>query len=128
MRASGTGDLNMNGEQATALTQDWIAAWNAHDLSRILSLYSDDFEMTSPYIMQLTGEASGTLRGKAAVGAYWQKALEKFPDLRFESRHVLYSPVSVTLVYQSNRSGLAAEVFFVNAEGKIFKAVAHYMT
>jgi hypothetical protein len=39
---------------------------------------------------------------------------------------VLYSPGSVTLIYQSNRSGLAAEVFFVNAEGKIFKAVAHY--
>jgi ketosteroid isomerase-like protein len=117
----------MNSEQAKALAQSWIDAWNAHDLPRILSHYSDDFEMTSPYIVQITGEASGTLRGKAAVGAYWQKALEKFPDLRFESQHVLYSPASVTLIYQSNRSGLAAEVFFVNAEGKIFKAVAHYM-
>lgn len=116
----------MNSEQATTLAQSWIGAWNAHDLPRILSHYSDDFEMTSPYIVQITGEESGTLRGKAAVGAYWQKALEKFPELQFESQHVLYSPVSVTLIYQSNRSGLAAEVFFVNAEGKIFKAVAHY--
>ncbi len=116
----------MNSEQAIALTQSWVAAFNSHDLPRILSHYSDDFEMTSSYIVQITGEASGTLRGKAAVGAYWQKALEKFPDLHFESRHVLYSPGSVTLIYQSNRSGLAAEVFFVNAEGKIHKAVAHY--
>lgn len=116
----------MNSEQAKALAQRWIAAWNAHDLPGILSLYSDDFEMTSPYIVQITGEASGTLRGKQAVGAYWQKALEKFPDLHFGSQQVLYSPASVTLVYQSNRSGLAAEVFFVNGEGKIFKAIAHY--
>ena len=116
----------MNSEQANALVQGWLAAWNAHDLPRILALYTDDFEMTSPYIVQLTGEASGTLRGKAAVGAYWTKALEKFPELHFEPQHVLYSPGSVTLVYQSNRSGLAAEVFFVNAEGKIHKAVAHY--
>ena len=116
----------MNGEQAKALAQSWVAAWNAHDLQGILSLYSDDFEMTSPYIVQITGEPSGTLRGKPAVGAYWQKALEKFPDLHFESLQVLYSPASVTLVYQSNRSGVAAEVFFVNAEGKIVKAVAHY--
>lgn len=116
----------MNSEQAKALAQGWVAAWNAHDLPRILSFYSDDFEMTSSYIVQITAEASGTLRGKAAVGAYWQKALEKFPDLQFESRQVLYAPGSVTLVYQSSRSGVAAEVFFVNAEGKIFKAVAHY--
>jgi len=118
----------MNNEQATALAKSWVSAWNAHDLPSILSHYADDFEMTSPYIVQITGERSGTLRGKAAVGAYWQKALEKFPELHFESQHVLYSPNSVTLIYQSNRSGLAAEVFFVNAEGKIFKAVAHYAT
>ncbi|PTU32600.1 nuclear transport factor 2 family protein [Stenotrophobium rhamnosiphilum] len=117
----------MNSEQAKALTESWVAAWNAHDLPRILSHYSDDFEMTSPYIVQITGDASGTLRGKAAVGAYWQKALEKFPDLQFESQHVLYSPGSVTLIYRSNRSGLAAEVFFVNDDDKIFKAVAHYL-
>lgn len=117
----------MNGEQAKILAQSWVAAWNAHDLPRILSHYTDDFEMTSPYIVQITGEANGTLRGKAAVGAYWGRALEKFPDLHFESLHVLHSSNSVTLVYQSNRSGLAAEVFFVNAEGKIHKAVAHYM-
>jgi ketosteroid isomerase-like protein len=116
----------MNSEQAKALAQSWLAAWNAHDLPRILAHYSDDFEMTSPYIVQLTGEASGTLRGKAAVGAYWQKALERFPELQFEPEQVLFSPGSVTLIYQSNRSGLAAEVFFVDAEGKIFKAVAHY--
>ena len=116
----------MTKEQATALAASWVAAWNAHDLPRILSHYSDDFEMTSPYIVQITGEPSGTLHGKAAVGAYWTKALEKFPELHFESQHVLYSPNSVTLIYLSNRSDLAAEVFFVNAEGKIFKAVAHY--
>ena len=113
-------------DQAQALAQSWLAAWNDHDLPRILAHYSEDFEMTSPYIVQLTGEPSGTLRGKAAVGAYWQKALEKFPGLHFECQHVLHSAASVTLIYQSNRSGLAAEVFFVNADGLIFKAVAHY--
>ena len=54
---------------------DWIEAWNAHDLNRILSHYEDDFEMSSPVIVQMAGEPSGTLRGKAAVGAYWRKAL-----------------------------------------------------
>lgn len=116
----------MTKEQAETLMQSWVAAWNAHDLPRVLSHYTDDFEMTSPYIVQLTGEVSGTLRGKAAVGAYWQKALERSPELHFEPMHVLHSPSSVTLIYRSNRSGLAAEVFFVSDDDKIFKAVAHY--
>lgn len=111
---------------AGELAESWIAAWNAGDLPRVLAHYADDFEMTSPYIVQLTGEPSGTLRGKVAVAAYWLKALERFPDLRFELLHVLSSPGSVTLVYRSNRSGLAAEVFFLDDAGLIGKAVAHY--
>jgi ketosteroid isomerase-like protein len=116
----------VNPEAAAALAASWVADWNAHDLDAVLAHYSHDFEMISPYIVHLTGEPSGTLRGKAAVGAYWRKALEKFPDLKFEPLHVLRAPGSVTLVYRSNRSGLAAEVFSINGEGKIFKAVAHY--
>ena len=64
---------------------DWISSWNSHDLSRILSHYADDFEMSSsPFIIQLAGEASGTLKSKNAVGTYWAKALQLIPDLRFE--------------------------------------------
>jgi ketosteroid isomerase-like protein len=54
---------------------EWIEAWNNHDLNKILSHYSEDFEMSSPYIAQIAGEASGTLKGKVAVSAYWAKAL-----------------------------------------------------
>ena len=50
---------------------DWIESWNAHDLDRILAHYSDDFEMSSPYIITVAGEPSGTLRGEEAVRAYW---------------------------------------------------------
>jgi len=40
--------------------------------------------MSSPVIPVLVGEPSGKLRGKAAVRAYWAKALDNVPDLRFE--------------------------------------------
>ena len=45
---------------------DWIESWNSHDLDRILSHYSDQFEMSSPKIIQIAGEPSGTLKGKRA--------------------------------------------------------------
>ena len=74
----------MSPEQAQHFAADWLAAWNAHDLPRILSHYSDDFEMRSPVITQITGRADGCLQGKDAVGACWHKALARFPDLHFE--------------------------------------------
>jgi ketosteroid isomerase-like protein len=46
---------------------DWIESWNSHDLGRILSHYTDDFEMSSPLIVQLAGQPSGKLKGKEAI-------------------------------------------------------------
>ncbi len=103
---------------------EWIEAWNSHDLNQILSHYSDDFEMSSPYITQIVGEPSGTLKGKDAVGAYWTKALALMPTLRFELVSTLVGTESITLYYRGARD-MAAEVFFFNSDYKITKACAH---
>jgi ketosteroid isomerase-like protein len=105
---------------------DWIDAWNSHDLARVLSHYADDFEMSSPFIIQLAGEPSGTLRGKEAVGKYWRKALELIPDLHFELISVLAGVTTITLVYRGAHGRLAAEVFHFGAEQRVTKAFAHY--
>ena len=116
----------MTQTQALHFAQEWIDAWNAHDLDRILSHYADDFEMTSPAIVQIAGEPSGTLRGKAAVGAYWRKALALIPDLRFELINVLVGVRSVTVYYKGAKGRLVAEVFFFGPNGKVTQAMAHY--
>ncbi|GAB6040335.1 nuclear transport factor 2 family protein [Endothiovibrio diazotrophicus] len=115
----------MNKEQAQTFAEEWIDAWNSHDLDEILSHYSDDFEMSSPAIIQLTGEASGVLRGKAAVGEYWSAALKKFPDLKFTLRHTLCGANSVALIYEGVL-GLSNEVFHFGEDGKVIRAYAHY--
>ena len=111
---------------ADRFAAEWIAAWNAHDIPRVLSHYADDFEMSSPVIVQVAGEASGRLHGRAAVGAYWAKALKLVPELRFELLCVLAGVDSVTLHYRGAGGRLAAEVFFFGADGKVARAVAHY--
>ena len=110
---------------ASAFAAEWIAAWNAHDLDRILAHYADDFEMSSPIIRSLAGAASGTLLGKPAIRAYWEKALAAIPGLHFELLDVLTGAHSVTLYYRGHR-GLVAEVFHFGANGKVVKAFAHY--
>lgn len=116
----------LNAEEVQAFAEDWVAAWNAHDLPRILAHYRDDFTMSSPFIAQLAGEGSGTLHGKEAVAGYWRTALEQFADLRFELLHVLAGAESFVLVYRSVGGRLAAEVFYSDAQGLIYRASAHY--
>ena len=105
---------------------DWIDSWNAHDLDRILSHYSDQFEMSSPVVIQVAGEPSGTLQGKVAVRAYWKKALELVPDLQFELLQVLAGVNSITVHYKGARGRLAAEVFHFGSDQKVTRAFAHY--
>jgi hypothetical protein len=112
-------------EFAAHFADEWIAAWNAHDLERILAHYAEDFEMASPIIAQIMGEATGTLRGKAKVGEYWAKALALRPDLHFDLEHVLAGAASVTILYRGHR-GLSAEVFWFDRDGKVSRAAAHY--
>jgi len=111
---------------ADGFAADWISAWNAHDLERVLAHYADDFEMSSPIIIQIAGEPSGTLQGKAAVRAYWSAALELIPDLHFELISVLVGVRSITLYYKGARDRLAAEVFHFGPDGKVASAFAHY--
>ena len=110
---------------ADHFAKDWIDSWNSHDLDRILSHYSDDFEMSSPLIAQIAGEPSGILKGKQAVGRYWAKALALIPDLHFEWVTTLVGANSITIYYRGAR-GMAAEVFRFDDSRKVIKAFAHY--
>jgi hypothetical protein len=114
----------MEQQRAEEFAKEWIAAWNAHDLERILSHYDDDFEMNSPVIVSF-GEPSGMLKGKQAVGRYWAAALSKYPSLHFDLRHVLTGVSSVALIYEGVR-GLSTEVFHFAPSGKVLRAFAHY--
>src|SRR5262249_47079515 len=116
----------MTREEAVRFAEGWAAAWNARDLDRILAHYSDDFEMTTPFIVSLTGEPSGTLRGKGQVGAYWRRALERIPGLRFEVLDVFAGVGSVVIYYKAVLGLLGCEVFFFDGQGKVRKAAAHY--
>lgn len=111
---------------ARQFAEEWIAAWNAHDLDRILAHYTDNFVMTSPLIVQRMQEPSGTLSGKDAVRPYWQMGLDAVLPLKFELVDVLVSINSITLYYRRTSGKLAAEVLIFNDKGQVVQAIAHY--
>ncbi len=91
-----------------------------------MSLYDDNFEMSSPYIIQIAGEPSGTLKGKKLVEAYWTKGLAQRPNLHFELVQTLVGVNSIIVYYKSAEGQQVAEVFHFNAKGKVVKSYANY--
>ena len=114
--------------EARHIAGDWIAAWNAHDLDRILEHYAHDVEFVSPFAVRLLGDPTGTIRGKEALRAYFGRALESYPELTFELFHVLCGVNSLTLYYRSVKNLLAAEVMEFDPTGKVRRVLAHYTT
>ena len=114
-------------EEADLLARDWVDAFNRHDLQAVLAHYADDIEFSSPAIIDVLREPTGTIRGKQALEAYFGQALEKYPHLGFELLHILTGVNSVTILYRSlHRGSLGAEVMTLNGQGKVSRVTVHY--
>jgi hypothetical protein len=109
---------------AQNFADDWISAWNSHDLDRILAHYTDDFEMRSPGIIAIAREPSGVLRGKAKIRSYWEEALKTQPNLKFELIGV-YAGIGSVAIHYRNASGLAVvEVLELDSNCKVVRGNA----
>ncbi len=113
---------------AQAFAAGWIAAWNAHDMERILSHYTDDFEMSSPLIVERLGLPEGKLKGKRAVGDYWQPSMSITPPLNFELIDVLVGIDAITLYYHNVGRRVVAETLLFNRAGKATRGMAQWST
>ena len=104
---------------------DWIAAWNSHDIERILSHYDSAFEFSSPTLAQFIPESGGKLKGIAAARSYWDKGLALLPELRFEPITLLKGVDSCVIYYKGHSGKLCAEFFEFASHGKVIVSHAH---
>jgi predicted ester cyclase len=113
-------------EDAWKLANDWVAAWNAHDLERIMSHYEDQVELISPVAAQLLGASDGKIVGKANLKAYFQRGLQAYPELSFHLDDVLSGMNSVVLYYRNQKGTRSAEFMEISPAGKVARVVANY--
>ena len=111
---------------AVAFAEEWIAAWNAHDLERILAHYDDAVELTSPVAAQLLGRPDGKVVGKADLRTYFRHGLQAYPQLRFELETVFRGLHSVVLCYANQKGTRTAEFMEFSSTGKVRRVVANY--
>lgn len=113
--------------EAERFAHEWVKAWNSHDLEDILARYADDIELISPFVVQVLGDSSGTIKGIDNLRMYFGTGLSMFPDLEFELLQVFVGVSSLVLHYKSVHDTLAAEVMVLNPQGKVAKVLAHYL-
>lgn len=115
-------------DDANDFALDWIAAFNAGDLARILSHYTDTVELISPIYLDFTGDLSDRVSGKIALADYFGSALARHPDLRFTVLDVAKGSRGLCLRYHSNVGDrIAMECFERDASGKAFRVTCHYV-
>lgn len=111
---------------ADAFAVEWIAAWNSHDLDRILAHYADDFEMSSPLIIERKKDPSGILRGKSAIRDYWAIGLEAIPPLQFELIDVHVGVSTIGILYRSLGRRRVIELLTFNAGMEVIRGSGLY--
>jgi ketosteroid isomerase-like protein len=116
-------------EEAEILAQDWIDAWNSHDIEKIASRYCDAVEFNSPVIVKRLGEPKGKITDKEVLLNYFQGALDAYPDLHFELIDVYVGVNSLVVNYHSrvdNNIYIGSEMMALDDTGKIHLVYAHY--
>lgn len=116
--------MTLEPASARAFAQDWLAAWNAHDLERILAHYAPDIVFLSPVAQKRVG--NGRVVGIPALRGYWGQGLAAQPDLKFELADVLIGHQCLTILYRNHRGQSAAETFEFGTDGKVVRSWACY--
>jgi ribosomal protein S18 acetylase RimI-like enzyme/ketosteroid isomerase-like protein len=116
----------MGPEEARLFAQLWAAAWNRHDIDAVLAHFDDNIVFTSPVAARLSPEGNGTVRGKAALRAYWQNALSRHLDLHFEVLSV-YIGVDTLVINFCNQAGGVANEVLRFAQGRVVEGHGTYL-
>jgi hypothetical protein len=111
---------------AKSFADEWVHAWNNKDIEAIMSHYADSVVFSSPFILKAQINDQGTIHGKNELRKYFEKALEKNPDLHFDVKYIMVGIKSITLIYTRKKTMLASETMILNVEGKVVEGLSHY--
>lgn len=101
---------------AAAFTDQWVRAWNAHDIEAVLAHFADDVVFSSPLAGRVLPETGGIVRGRAELRKYWETALPLSPDLRFEIVGSYVGVDALVVNYRNQRGGLVNEVLVFDGD------------
>ena len=123
---SGALGVPLDSARAQALAEEWVAAWNAHDLDAIMALYAPAVVFQTPTIIDTLGVADGTVRGAERLREHFARGLQRLPDLRFDLDGVYAGVSSIAIAYRWADGTPVCELHEYDAGGLIERVQALY--
>jgi hypothetical protein len=97
-------------ESVGAFVEQWVDAWNRHDLDAIMSHFAEDVVFTSPLAARIVDGSDGVVRGWEALRAYWAEGLRISPDLHFEIIATYVGINAIVINYRNQNGRMTNEV------------------
>lgn len=116
----------MEKEIAEQFAKQWTNSWNNHNLEAIMEHYADSVDFNSPFIRELGIDENGNINNKTELRKYFEKALQKHPELHFDLIHVLAGSHSLVMFYKRLNKSYAGEFVELNENGKVIRSRSHY--
>ena len=113
-------------DRAQALAEEWVAAWNAHDLDPIMALYAPGVVFQTPTVIDTLGVPDGTVRGAERLREHFARGLERLPGLRFDLDGVYAGVSSLAMTYRWADGTPVCELHEYDADGLIARVQALY--
>jgi ketosteroid isomerase-like protein len=108
------------------LAEEWLAAWNAHDLDAIMGLYASRIVFQTPTIIATLGIADGRVEGVEALREHFERGLRRLPDLRFALEQVYVGVRAIAITYRWRDGTAVAELHEYDDEHLIERVQALY--
>ena len=89
----------MPSKPTITIAQSWFAAFNQHDLEKLLALYADDAQHYSPKLNIRQPETKGLITGKDALRSWWRDSFDRLPSLRYEPTRFIADDESVFMEF-----------------------------
>lgn len=100
----------MENVDVKAFVDDWVDAWNAHDIDRLLEHFAADVVFSSPVAARIVEGSDGVVRGKDALREYWTLGVRLIPELRFEVLGTYVGIDTLVIHYRNQSGGVVCEV------------------
>jgi hypothetical protein len=108
------------------LAEDWIDAWNAHDLDRIISHYAENVVFEASTVVDRWGREDGRLIGRAEVREQFRKGLELAPNAHFTLEGVFLAPSGYAVLYSRENGNRVIDRVILDDEGLAARVTAFY--
>jgi hypothetical protein len=114
-------------QEGHALAEEWVAAWNAHDLDAIVALYAPGVVFQTPTAIATLGIPDGRIAGVEALREHFARGLARLPDLHFELDQVYIGVRSIAIIYRWADGTPVAELHEYDDAGLIERVQALYV-